>query len=92
MVLGTNRHSWLVFSIRCKYCHQEGHMVSECLVVENGMKQGIMEQVLDVFTTWIVHVPRSLILLLKLARTNVPKMMYVETQMQPTHQNTKYST
>jgi hypothetical protein len=44
------------------------------------------------FHHWIVHVPRSLNLLLKLARTNVPKMMYVETQMQPTHQNTKYST
>jgi len=55
--------------------------VNECLLIENGMKQGIVEQVLDVFTIQIIHVPRSLNLLLKLARTNAPKMMYVEAQM-----------
>jgi hypothetical protein len=45
------------------------------------MRQGIVsKQVLDVFTTQIIHVPRLLNLLLpKLVRKNVPKMMYVES-------------
>jgi hypothetical protein len=47
----------------------------------SSLKQGIVEHVLDVFTTRIVHVPRSLNLLQKLVGKNVPKMMYVEAQM-----------
>jgi hypothetical protein len=51
------------------------------------MRQGIvLKQILDVFTTQIIHVPRLLnVVLPKLVRTNVPKMMYVEAQVQATH-------
>jgi hypothetical protein len=51
------------------------------------MKQKIVpKQVSDVFTTHIIHAPRLLNLVpSKLVRTNVPKMMYVEAQVQATH-------